>query len=108
MSSEQASKKNWGVAAIVIAFILIAGWVMLGPTASKNSSDFSTESQYSSELKRITDKFSRCIANTELAPSRQTDPMEGTNLSRENIAQSTRDDCQRQYDTQKRILENKY
>lgn len=106
--SNTQQKKDWTVIVVVIGVIILAAWLILRPTASKDSNDFSEQSGYSQELKMISDKYSRCIKQSEYAPSNQSDRMEGTNLSREALSRNDRDSCQRQYDLQMRILKNNY
>lgn len=64
---------------------------------------------YAEELKSLGAKYQKCLerADSELDSSVK-DPMDGTSLSRENIAQTDRDTCSRQYENQKRILKNRY
>ncbi len=110
MSNTTKKKTNWQTTLIIIGLVIIAGWILISPTGSKDgdSNGDPSVSGYSREMQKAADLYSLCIKNSESAPSNQRDALEGTNLSRENLSSNERDACLREYNLRKRVIENKY
>lgn len=77
--------------------------------SKKDSHQAETPALYSDQLKKEDVSYQRCIesADSELDSSAR-DPMEGTIISRESIAQTAREDCNRKHENQMRLLEDQY
>lgn len=102
--------KDWAALITIACLILIAISIVFGPISSKLKSVTPQNDQYSAKLERISNSYNTCIERADSGlpspTSRVNDPMEGTFLSKENIAMNDREDCARTYNAQMRVLKN--
>lgn len=110
MNSTDEKKRKHSTATVIILCVFTASVIYLITAAlNKSIEPNATPALYAEELKDITTKHQKCLerADPGFDPTVH-DPMEGTVNSRESIAQTERDTCNRQYKNQLRILKSKY